>query len=196
MANHEKDWWYEQVDLPCFMVLNKLKKVQDYTEDDAPVADAAPLTLYTPPVHHPPTPYKPGRGGKRQRLALAAPGYEAPLPEPDPKIQRGNDDLSVHDGTKWIKNRGGLELCPWHNAGQCERNAPGNKCPYDQNKTHQCDKCLKTGHGAWNCDPKRSQIKGAGPPGRAPGGGGGGRARGGGKGGGRGNKGGGQWWRK
>ena len=46
MANKEKEFWHEQVELPGFMVMTKLKKTQEYVEEDAPIAHT-PLRFCT-----------------------------------------------------------------------------------------------------------------------------------------------------
>ena len=102
------------------MVMTKLKKAQEYVEEDAPIAHT-PMALYAPPLAHHVAPYRPGPPPKRVRLAIAPAGHDAPPLAPPKK-----NDLSVHDGSKWVKNKNGLELCPWHNCGQCGRTAPGD----------------------------------------------------------------------
>ena len=47
MASKEKEFWHNQVELPGFLVMTKLKKAQEYVEEDAPIAHA-PMIMYTP----------------------------------------------------------------------------------------------------------------------------------------------------
>ena len=165
------------------LVEAKIKAASSFVEGDAPIAGKAHATTeaasssYDPPASH-----RQRRGTKRRAaVALATPPTEAPTGDggwasDDWSGHAARQDFSEHDGQRYTKNRGGYRICPWFQAGNCPMGTgPGNACLYDSSCVHQCDRCLRTGHGSGRGCPKG---KGAGKPA-----GGGGKPSGGGKGG-------------
>ena len=54
-------------------------------------------------------------------------------------------------GGAHASNRRGIQLCDAFKEGTCTATGPGNKCPSDNTKVHQCSNCLKAGHSRVNC---------------------------------------------
>ena len=118
MAERKSDWWYNNVDLPWLMVEAKLKSPTAYVEGDAPTAPlrgapdpaAGAIVPFEPPVNH-----GRRRGQKRAMLALAPAPHEHPQggadqdwhaiewTPPAPTPRGGGQDLSEHNGSKFIK---------------------------------------------------------------------------------------------
>ena len=88
------------------------------------------------------------------------------------------EDLSVWDGSKFLKTRNGTCICRGYQDGSCQRMNSWNLCAYDGSSAHQCELCLMVGHGSGDKTKCPKQGKGKGAGGRGRGGAGRGRGRG------------------
>ena len=111
--------------------------------------------------------------------------YVPPPPNPHATPRKGGkkggEDLSVHDGQKYLKNRAGACICKGYQSGACARQNSWNLCAQDGVSAHQCEVCLMVGHGAGDkakCPRQRSGKGGRGGKGAGARGGGAGRGRG------------------
>ena len=147
---------------PRLLGAAECKKAGDYVEGDHPTAGATSSTsTYAPP----PAPHV-IRPQKQLKVTHTPPQFEFPAGRGAGAPAQAWADNSEHDGSKWVKAKSGLRLCPWFQRGQCGATAAGNRCPYDDSMVHQCEKCLRTGHGG---DGHDKQGKGgAGGWGAAP----------------------------
>ena len=57
-------------------------------------------------------------------------------------------------------NRKNAAICDAFQSGSCGPAAPGNKCPSDSGKVHQCATCLSDRHGADSCGGDKGSGKG------------------------------------
>ena len=71
-------------------------------------------------------------------------------------------DLSQRNGHCYTLTRQGLAPCEGFNAGTCFRTGKGNRCVTNPAEVHQCNLCLRTGHGAKTCGLAKKGGKGAG----------------------------------
>ena len=161
LSKEESDFWYRNVEKPGLLILAGSAKPGDVIGDDAPVRP--PPTSTTQPASEP---YP-----KRPRLdtTTTVPYVPAP-PRPEgyaPRQGKGTprNDLSVHDGTKYLKNRAGACLCPGYQTGMCTRLNTWNLCAQDGQSAHQCEVCLMVGHGSsetTKCPKQKGAGKGRG----------------------------------
>ena len=171
----EKDYWYKAVEKPGLLMMAGAAKQGQFIGDDAPAK----------------RPVGPGDGGgsehKRHKTDGAIVPYVPTPPNPHGGAGRGkgaggkkSEDLSVHDGSKYLKNR---FFCLWrgYQDGTCLRQNSWNLCAVDGASAHQCELCLMTGHGsseAAKCPKQRGKGGGRANKGRGAGRGGAGRGRG------------------
>ena len=111
----------------------------------------------TGPPRSAPTVDEAYRGGKLQKQ------------QPPSKKQR--TQANDHDATQgslmedgvYVRNRKGKDLCKKFNQGSCNSSHKGNIiCPNDQNRRHQCSKCLGTDHPAAECGSSEKRKGGGG----------------------------------
>ena len=179
---NEDKWWSKAIEKPCLLIMAGTARPTDFIDGDA-------LTKRT--------------GGKRRRDDDSEDDVGAPprkrrgvrqggahipfVPKPPGAEQRLQQqgqvtDQSVWDGTKYLKNRAGVDLCKGYQTGRCNRINSYNKCSHDGTSAHQCEICLMVGHGSNEpnkCPKQRGTVggKGAGR-GRGKGGGRYGKGRG------------------
>ena len=76
-----------------------------------------------------------------------------------------------------VMNRQGIELCKGFQCGKCNEPAIRGRCPQNNNKAHNCAKCLDKDHGADECERAVKEPSSS-SSGRGRGGKGKGRGRG------------------
>ena len=83
-----------------------------------------------------------GRAPKRQKVADTPWQAAATNPWPAPAAASSGPHSA---------NRRNTPLCDAFQHSACGPPAPGNKCPNDSSKVHQCSRCLSDRHGADSC---------------------------------------------
>ena len=142
------DWWWRNVEQPCLLITCNVKTVADYVDGDAPVAASAMLmdTLTGTTTANNTT-----RGKKRPRAQLALLYYA----DSDTAAAGTNEkqDLSKWDPAKqlYVLNKQGKDFCPGFGTGRCTDTGPNNTCSHHKHLAHQCQFCLRTGHGYQRC---------------------------------------------
>ena len=113
----EGDWWYRHVERPGMMVTCRAVNPEAFVGGDAlaaPPTTAKPSTITDIDEHTaaPCVTHRPQKNIK-QTVALTntrwAPGAQGSGGHSDPPMRL--DDLSEHDGQKWVKNKSGLKQC-------------------------------------------------------------------------------------
>ena len=110
LVQEEDKYWFKHVEHPGLRISAGTAKPSDYIEDDAPVKRPGTDTA----TAHAQAGGQPKRG--RYASGQTVPFVPAP---PTPTVERppkggrkgGGEDLSVHDGTKYLNNRVGHILC-------------------------------------------------------------------------------------
>ena len=122
-----------------------VRSVASYIGDDAPIASLPGARVLEDMPHYE---FQYQRKPKRKTPQLALAYHEDPGHH-----DAGNDniDRSQHDGVKWVLNKKGFKPCDGFNAGTCTDTTHDNFCWHNSSEVHQCNKCLKTGHGAHQC---------------------------------------------
>ena len=156
----EADYWYKAVEKPGILILAGTARPGQFVDDDAPSRTPAQLA-------HAAEETRPNKHARTQPTPTTIPYVPAPPnPHPTPRmVGKGKgEDLSVWDGTKFIKARSGTHVCRGYQDGTCQRMNSWNLCAYDGTSARQCELCLMVGHGSSEkakC-PKQGKGKGAG----------------------------------
>jgi hypothetical protein len=137
----ESDWWREQLEDPCMLLISKVKRQNDFVEGDASVS---------------------GHQETRKRTTTA----EQSSPGKSPKKVKNAHNVTDNAFTT---NRDNLRICPGFQDGSCSGTDRNGRCRADGVSTHQCAKCLRNDHGASTCD--RTPQPPRGPKGKDKGGG-------------------------
>ena len=171
----ESEYWYKAVEKPGILILAGTARPGQFVDDDAP-------------SRSPPQPAKATEDTRPTKYArTVAPSTTIPyVPAPPnphvvPRKAGGKgkgEDLSVWDGSKFLKTRNGTSICRGYQDGSCQRMNSWNLCSYDGSSAHQCELCLMVGHGSGDRTKCPKQGKGKGAGGRGRGGAGRGRGRG------------------
>ena len=139
-AEQTKYWtpmFREAANLICSGAISE----QEVLDDDAPI-DRPGRAAASPP---------PRRGRERSRKRDRSRNNRDDYPS---KRQRSGAQR-VHkvgpDGLL-VMNRQGIELCKGFQCGKCNEPAIRGRCPQNNNKAHNCAKCLDQDHGADECE--------------------------------------------
>ena len=117
LVQEEDKYWFKHVEKPGLRISAGTAKPSDYIEDDAPVkcpgSDTAAAHLQA--------------GGQPKKGIYSSgtvvpfvPAPPTPTHDRPPKGGRkgGSEDLSVHDGAKYLRNRGGHAICKGYQTGR------------------------------------------------------------------------------
>ena len=85
---------------------------------------------------------------------MALPYYES---SPGTRVKQ---DLSNWNGSHYTLNRDGVGFCDGFTQGRCFETLGNQRCWHDPSLAHQCNICLKAGHGGDACrdNPANAQV--------------------------------------
>jgi hypothetical protein len=147
----DQRFWKIELEDPAFMLLGKIKEVPGLLTGDAltqqvhtSTATTAQGRELTATIGAPSlAPDKPDKRGNGQR------GNGQPPPK---KARGGNREHQANSDGTMVTNRAGKELCREFQSGRCQAARSGMVvCPRNQNRVHQCAKCLSPSHGSSSC---------------------------------------------
>ena len=142
-------WWFKHVTEPAIYINTKVKVVSDYVDGDAlpagftVISDSFTNTVQAALPKGPPA--------KRQKT-LALPYYDTPG-------TRSKQDLSQWSGTRYTLNRDGVGFCDGFTHGRCFDTLGNQRCWHDPSLAHQCNICLKAGHGGAACRDNPANVQ-------------------------------------
>ena len=192
LVNNCSEWWKRHVEMPILCVATKAKKVSDYVEGDAPI-QASQFT-HTPQLVMPtPSTQRQKRKAVQQLTPYVGDSNAGHMnyysTDSPPAIKGGgkggsqNKDVWDDRQGRYVMTKNG-KPCDGYQCGTCTSTCDGLHCSYDPGSTHQCNRCLRAGHGAQQCWKRQAQAGGGKTGDKGKGGGkgqgGGGKGRGGG----------------
>ena len=145
LVMHESAYWYKAIEKPGLLLLAGTARISEFLDEDVKTK----------------RPTEPGANHERPVKQHRTEGTIVPY-VPNPPVPTGGatprggkgrgsgkgEDLSVWDGSKYLKNRAGASLCRGYQTGACLRLNSWNLCAQDGCSAHQCEICLMVGHGS------------------------------------------------
>jgi len=129
-------FWLQEVQEKCLLVLTKVSSPEAQLDGDVRVAagsSSLPAMLA-------------GSGAASRDRSPRRPAAPSAKGR-DRTNQRETRVHNIGDDGYMKTNRAGRELCLKFQKGECDK-APGNVCPRDRSRVHQCARCLSSDHGA------------------------------------------------
>jgi hypothetical protein len=127
----DTDFWRHEMEEPAIIVLAKAGSLAAMVGGDAPVSSLSSASSGLGPQQH-------GAASRHDRKATKA-------------GSRSGQGHHVDGSGQYSANRRGTRLCSDFQAGACQQEVKG-RCPRDSSFSHNCAKCLSSGHGAKACN--------------------------------------------
>ena len=170
MASAEEKWWWRNVERPGIMIQAHVAKMEAYVGQDAPISGHKRIApLPTTDENDGMAAHQLSTAKRNKTLQITNYPYVPAMAEQGPvgggaptTTTQEYMDLSQHNGHCYTLTRQGLAPCQGYNAGTCTRTGRGNRCGVNQDEVHQCNLCLRTGHGASTCFLNKKGGKGSG----------------------------------
>ena len=144
----DQSFWTRELKDPAMAVCLKLRKLEEVVHNDARAASHTDEHLPSSTFEHSWDP-------------SSSHGVPAP-PRPAGKVKKiGKRGQGLESsGSGFLTNRNGVKLCDAFNLGQCSGNG---QCSWSLG-AHQCHRCLRSDHGAWETHkcPKAQANQGSG----------------------------------